>query len=131
MEKIQAGVFILYVTDQQRSTAFYRTVLNTEPVLDVPGMTEFQISRNMKIGIMPESGIARLICPAAPHPELGNGIPRSEVYLYVSDPQAYLDRATGAGATLISALQSRDWGDEAGYVMDLDGHILAFAKEKV
>lgn len=35
--------FILYVADQARSRDFYRTVLATEPTLDVPGMTEFDL----------------------------------------------------------------------------------------
>ena len=35
--------FILYVSDQKHSAAFYSTVLGKDPILDVPGMTEFSI----------------------------------------------------------------------------------------
>lgn len=35
--------FILYVADQARSTAFYSTLLNRAPTLNVPGMTEFEL----------------------------------------------------------------------------------------
>jgi hypothetical protein len=38
-EVMQAG-FILYVQDQQRSRDLYRVLLDREPMLDVPGMTE-------------------------------------------------------------------------------------------
>ena len=33
--------FILYVSDQSKSSAFYRNVLDQEPALDVDGMTGF------------------------------------------------------------------------------------------
>lgn len=36
--------FILYVEDQGRSTEFYTRVLGREPSLNVPGMTEFELS---------------------------------------------------------------------------------------
>lgn len=36
--------FILFVADQTRSTEFYRKLLDKEPVLEVPGMTEFELS---------------------------------------------------------------------------------------
>ncbi len=36
-------MFILYVSDQQVSRDFYAAGLGLEPVLDVPGMTEFNL----------------------------------------------------------------------------------------
>ena len=67
--------FILYVKNQQRSTVFYAELLKMDPILDVPGMSEFQLSEYCKLGIMPEQGIANIITPKMPHPELGNGFP--------------------------------------------------------
>lgn len=131
MNQVEAIIFIIYVANQDRSADFYKKLFNVEPVLHVPGMTEFWVSSNLRLGIMPETGIAKLICPMAPHPQLGNGIPRSELYMYVPMPQDYIDRAIGAGARLISGLQERDWGEEVGYLSDIDGHILAFAKKCV
>lgn len=121
--------FILYVKNQQAAKQFYRTVLELEPVLDVPGMTEFLLAPGCKLGLMPENGIARIICPALPHPAEGRGVPRCELYLYTDRPVEMLDRALAAGATAISSIQPRDWGDEAGYCADLDGHVLAVVKE--
>ena len=121
-------IFIIYVADQQKSKDFYENVLQQKPVLDVPGMTEFQINEHTKLGIMPEKGIANILGKETPHPSTGNGIPRSEIYLYTDHPSQYYLRAIETGAKVISPLQIRNWGDEVAYCADLDGHILAFAK---
>lgn len=120
--------FILYVSDQKRSTEFYKKVLSTEPVLDVPGMTEFQLSGECKLGLMPEAGIVNILKDTVPHPSLGNGIPRSELYLFVNHVEAYFRRSLASGAKPVSNPAARDWGDLVAYVSDPDGHILAFAE---
>ena len=118
---------ILYVADQEKSVAFYQEVFQLKPTLNVPGMTEFTLFENCKIGLMPEDGIAKIITPAAQHPKLGSQIPRCEIYLRVMAPQEYILRALDIGAKEVSEFSKRDWGDTVGYVSDLDGHILAFA----
>ena len=122
--------FILYVKDQYRSTQFYKNLFSEEPVLDVPGMTEFKIFDDAFLGVMPEHSIAEILGPEVPHPETGNSIPRCEIYLKVENPGIYLKRLVSAGGKLISSVKLRSWGDEAGYGADPDGHILAFAKKK-
>jgi len=120
--------FILYVANQEKSTLFYANLLNLQPVLHVPGMTEFLLAEHTKLGLMPENGIAKILGAATPHPNSGNGIPRCELYLKVKDAQQYINRGLETGAVLISPLQNRDWGDKAGYIIDVDGHVLAFAE---
>jgi len=119
--------FIFYVGDQVRSTAFYAAALGYAPRLNVPGMTEFALPGGAVLGLMPESGIVALLGPSLPDPRHGSGIPRAELYLLAADPGAAIKRAIGAGAIPLSPLQPRDWGHVAGYVLDLDGHVLAFA----
>lgn len=121
--------FILYVADQQRSKHFYGQVLELQPVLDGPGMTEFELAPNCKLGLMPETGIAKIISPPLPHPATGTGIPRCELYLHVENAVAYCQRAIILGGNLISEVQPRDWGHTVGYVADPDGHVLAFAEQ--
>ncbi len=118
---------ILYVKDQTRSAEFYARVLACQPSLNVPGMTEFVLSETCVLGLMPEAGIKRLLENALPDPARGAGIPRAEIYLRVKDPAAYHRRAIEAGATELSEMQDRDWGDRVAYSLDLDGHVLAFA----
>lgn len=120
--------FILYVSDQAASTAFYQEILGKAPVLNVPGMTEFLLSEDCKLGLMPNHGIAKIIADRLPHPERGTGIPRSELYLYVDQAAERYQRAILAGAKAVSPVSVRDWGDRAGYVADRDGHVIAFAE---
>ena len=121
---------VLFVSDQQKSRDFYSTVLGIQPDLDVPGMTEFVLADNLKLGLMPENGIAKILADKAPHPSTGNGIPSCELYLYADNIEEAFDRAIKAGAKEISRIQERDWGDMVGYLADFDGHIIAFARWK-
>lgn len=121
---------ILFVQDQKVSTEFYSKLFNRNPELDVPGMTEFRVFENGYIGLMPNNGIAKIIADNSPHPQLGTGIPRCELYLLVDDAAKAYHHAISIGAKIISPLQDRDWGDIAGYVADPDGHIIAFAETK-
>ena len=119
---------ILYVADQQRSRDFYSAILQKQPVLDVPGMTEFDLAEGLKLGLMPEKGIAKILSDKTPHPETGNGIPRCELYILSEAVEDSYKRALAAGAKEVSPVSDRDWGDRVGYAADHDGHILAFAK---
>lgn len=120
-------LFILYVKDQHASRDFYRLVLDKEPILDVPGMTEFLLEDNCKLGLMPETGIVKILGDKTPHPASGNGIPRCELYLYVNDVEETYARLKGMAITEFSPLYDRDWGDRAAYFADADGHIIAIA----
>lgn len=118
---------ILYVQDQAAATAFWRAVLDRPPNLDVPGMTEFPLGTQVVLGLMPEAGIRSLLGPSLPDPAAAHGIPRAEVYLVTDDAAACHARALAAGATELSALARRSWGDDVAYSLDPDGHVVAFA----
>jgi uncharacterized glyoxalase superfamily protein PhnB len=129
VKHIQLIETILYVNDQQASTAFYTKLFRQKPYLNVSGMTEFKLAENCKLGLMPNKRIAKILSEKTPHPDLGNGIPRCELYLYVENIQLEFDNATKIGAKFISEIQVRDWGDRVCYFSDIDGHIIAFAEK--
>lgn len=129
MKHIQQIETILYVSDQQASAAFYSKLFRQKPDLDVQGMTAFKLSENCTLGLMPNKGIAKILSNKTLHPDLGNGIPRCELYFYVENIQLEFDNAIKIGAKLISPISRRDWGDKACYFADLDGHIIAFAEK--
>jgi len=129
MRHIQFIETILYVNDQEASTDFYSKLFRQNPDLNVPGMTEFKLAENCKLGLMPNKGIAKILSGKTPHPEQGNGIPRCELYLYVDNITLEADNAIEIGAKLISPVEDRDWGDKVCYFADPDGHIIAFAKK--
>ncbi|MDD2986079.1 lactoylglutathione lyase [Flavobacterium sp.] len=122
--------FILYVANQEKSSYYYQQLLEIIPSLNVPGMTEFELTDGVKLGLMPEDGIAKIVTDKAPHPKLGNGIPRCELYLKIKNAAEYLKRGVLLGGKEISELKNRDWGDKVGYISDLDGHIIAFAESE-
>lgn len=122
-------MFILYVGDQEAATRFYASALAAEPVLNVPGMTEFDLGGASSLGLMPEAGIQRLLGDALPDPAAGGGAPRAELYLNVSDPAHHHTRALAAGARELQPPKPMPWGQEVAYCLDPDGHVLAFAKD--
>ncbi len=126
---MHAAHFILYVANQAASTAFYREALALAPRLDVPGMTEFVLGNGAILGLMPEAGAKRLLAPIAE--SIGHTqSPRAELYLVVDDAEAAHQLALRAGARELSPVAPRDWGHDAGYALDPDGHVLAFASEQ-
>jgi predicted enzyme related to lactoylglutathione lyase len=128
-EHIKSIEIILYVRDQSTSCRFYESLFRRKADLNVPGMTEFNLSMECKIGLMPNKGIAKILENKTPHPDLGNGIPRCELYLAVDDIQYEFDNATRIGTKLISPIMHRDWGDHVCYFADPDGHVIAFAEK--
>lgn len=129
MKQIRHIETILYVRDQQASTTFYTALFRQAPDLHVPGMTEFKLSDHCKLGLMPNKGIAKILKDKTPHPDEGNGIPRCELYFQVENIELEHENALKCGATSISPIEDRDWGDRACYFADLDGHIIAFAEQ--
>jgi len=119
---------IFYVSDQYRSCGFYENLLGIAPVLNVPGMTEFELKDGVKLGLMPEGGIAKIITPALPHPQEASGIPRCELYLFVEDVAMAYKNALELGARAVSPVIDREWGDRVAYIADPDGHVIAFAQ---
>jgi uncharacterized glyoxalase superfamily protein PhnB len=121
------ALFIFYVADQEKSAKFYSSVLAQTPTLDVPGMTEFELNDGSLLGLMPESGIKKMLGNDLPDPASAQGVPRAELYLILNNPEEYHARALQSGATELSPMQDRPWGDRAAYSLDPDGHVLAFA----
>ena len=93
-------------------------------------MTEFVLADNLKLGLMLEAGIAKILSDKTLHPSVGSGIPRCELYLHADNVEQAFDRTVKAGATEISRIKDRNWGDTAGYLADFDGHIVVFASKK-
>jgi len=116
--------FVLYVADQRKAAEFYSAVLDLQPTLDVPGMTEFVLSEDAVLGLMPIEGAERLLRLAMPE----TSGPRTELYLVVESAGAYHSRAVASGARELSPFAVRDWGHAVAYSIDADGNVLAFAE---
>jgi len=126
---MREAYFIIYVTDQRQSADFYRKVLGREPIIDVPGITEFPLRDGTILGVMPVTSAAKLIGAAHFSESPPQRAPKAELYLVVEDPGSYHARALANGATELSPMQERDWGHRAAYSLDPNGHVLAFAEK--
>jgi len=124
---IHAGMTILYVADQAAAAEYYRSLFQLNPRLHVPGMTEFQLSESLVLGLMPIKGISRLL---GQNWKTGddNASPKAELYLLVEDAAAWLTRAVALGGRMLMDVKIQNWGDRVGYCLDPDGHVLAFAE---
>jgi hypothetical protein len=126
MPIIQA-YFVLYVTDKARTAAYYRKVLDREPIVDTSSITEFELHPACVLAIMQPPEAEKLLgLPTAP---LQGGAAREELYLLVDDPDAFHHRALESGGRELSPLRPRKWGHLAAYSIDPDGHVLGFAKK--
>ena len=121
--------FIFYVKDQPASAAYYREVLAREPILDVPGMTQFRMLPGAILGLMSEGSAVRIFGGSLPSPAEGRGVPRAELYALVEAPHQFHARALANGGREVSPFSERDWGHRAAYSVDPDGHVVAFAEE--
>ena len=119
--------FIFYVSDQDKSAAYYKEVLGDEPIFEVPGITEFRLREGSVLGLIPIDSAKRLIGERV-FPSMSS-VPKEELYLVVNDPDGHHDRAVRCGARELSPMQLRDWGHRAAYSVDPDGHVLAFAEK--
>jgi hypothetical protein len=123
-------VTILYVQDQGYAKEFYKELSGVEPTVDVPGLTEFSLNQQIKLGLMPELGIYKILKDKVKDPRDGTGIPRCELCLFVEDPGYYYQKTIELGGIGVSEGTERNWGDSVAYCSDKDGHIIAFAKKK-
>jgi uncharacterized protein len=121
--EVTGAEVILWVSSQERSRAFWRIALGLEPVLDVAGMTAFDLD-GLRLGLMPREDIGALLGPAVLH---GDAAPDSELYLLVRDVETAFERLLAAGASPVALPAPRPWGDVAGYALDPDGHVIAVA----
>jgi len=124
---VREAFFLFYVKDQAASAAYYKKVLALEPILDVPGITEFRLLDGSVFAVMPTTSAAKLI-GARVFPS-GSDVPKAELYLVVDDAEACHARALRCGGVELSPMQRRDWGHRAAYSVDPDGHVLAFAEK--
>jgi len=112
--------------DVARLRKFYVSVFGWRAIVDVPGYVELDVSTELSVGLYVRGGFARNT-GEAPAPRPSYGTTASEIYLRVDDVRGALARLLSAGGRLLSAAAPRDWGDEAAYVADPEGNVVAVA----
>ncbi|MBI1317159.1 glyoxalase [bacterium] len=118
--------WIWFVDNPLHSAEFYGSVVERAPRLLLPTMVAFDIGPGMVLGLMRRQGIERLLGIETTSPRQAGA--QSELYWLRPDAAALYQRALSAGARNLSDFQDRDWGHRVAYVLDPDGHLLAFAE---
>lgn len=122
--------FIIYVEDQEKTKLFYELLFNKEPILDEPGMTEFELPDGSILGVMPIESIQKLFGSDFTNTHERKSLPQTEFYIIVENAIELHKRAIQLGATEIRKFDMMDWGDKVAYSINHDGHILAFAERE-
>lgn len=103
---------ILPVTDIEKAAAFYRALFEQSGERVSPGRHYFDL----------DGTILALYDPVADGDELRDGWRHHQnqyIYVAVDDLEAALARAQGAGATILTAIESMPWGERLFYARDL------------
>jgi catechol 2,3-dioxygenase-like lactoylglutathione lyase family enzyme len=121
------GLVILAVEDVSRAAGFYRDAFGWPATAETPVYVEFALPHGLRLGLYERHAFAKNP-GAAPAPRPPGALAGTELYLYPDDLEPALARIEEAGARLLSPLVPRDWGDEAAYYADPDGHVVVLAR---
>jgi uncharacterized glyoxalase superfamily protein PhnB len=124
---IRRVLLVLACEDVARARAFYVRALGWEVKADLPVYVEMAVPTGLRVGLYARDLYASNTGeppPSAPRA----GTTACELYLYVDDPRSALERLVAAGGRLLTPVAPRRWGDEAGYVADPEGNVVAVAR---
>ncbi len=120
----QVGYVILFVSDLERSVAFYRDVIGLPFKLRGDGYVEFA-TRGARFGLYDRNRLRELTGQGAEAP----GAPGGEVVFLVEDVDRETERLRGAGATILRGPVDRAWGHRTLHLLDPDGFVVELAEE--
>jgi predicted enzyme related to lactoylglutathione lyase len=120
-------LIVLACDDVARSKAFYLSAFGWRVVVDLAVYVELEVPTGLRVGLYARPGFERNTGQAsAARP--AQGTTACELYLRVDDVGAALARCLSAGGRLLSGPAPRPWGDDAGYVADPDGNVVAVSR---
>lgn len=122
------ALVILAVTDLRRSLPFYEAAFGWKPIVQVPVYVEFELPRGMRVGLYAREAFERNTGTPAGSP-LPARTTSTELYFFPDNLLQAISDLRSAGATELSPLAAREWGDEAAYFSDPDGNVLVVARE--
>ena len=118
---------ILAVEDLARAREFYERAFGWTPKVAFPVYAEYAVTGGASLGLYERRSFGKNTgrVPARVAP---GEIAGTEVYFRVDDLEGTIDRLTLAGASTLSPLALRPWGEEVAYFADLDGNVVAVTR---
>ena len=115
-------ILTLGVSDLDKATEFYKTVLGTPPNTSADGITFIELPGTW-ISLYPLDKLAEDISPGIPITRDGfSGVTLAYNARSREDVIAIVERAGSAGARIVKKPQETFWGGFSGYFADPDGH---------
>ena len=121
------GYAILFVSDLERSVAFYRDVLGLPFRFASESYAEFATD-GAKFSLFARSHLPQLIGREAPPGEAP--WPQGEVAFFVDDVDAEHERLARAGVRILAPPTDRPWGERTLHVADPDGNVVELTRPK-
>jgi len=121
------GYAILFVSDLERSVAFYRDVLGLPFRFASESYAEFATD-GAKFSLFARSHLPELIGREAPPGEAP--WPQGEVAFFVDDVDAEHERLARAGVRILAPPTDRPWGERTLHFADPDGNVVELTRPK-
>lgn len=118
---------IFATSDLEAALRFYSAAFGWKKVTETSVYAELELPRGMRLGLYEREAFAATT-KQEPLEAREGAITATELYFYVDDIDAMMERLSAAGAQVLSSLAERDWGDEAAYFADLDGNVIVIAR---
>jgi lactoylglutathione lyase len=122
---LRLGYAILFVTDLDRSVAFYRDLIGLPLRFQAEEYAEFE-TEGVKFALFPRTALPTLIgreAPPGPIPW-----PQGEVAFLCDDVDAEHERLRSAGVDVLMPPTDRPWGERTLHIADPDANVVELAQ---
>ena len=121
---MKLGYVILYVPDIAKAASFYEAAFGLTSQFVAPsGQFAAMDTGDTVLGFASESFVAGNVTDFARQRPGGN--PQAvEIAFIADDVAAAVERAAGAGATIVKRPEVKPWGQTVAYVRDLNGALV-------
>lgn len=123
------GVTILAVDNLERSLAFYAAAFDWSVRTQSGNYAELSLPGGMGLALCTREGFEKYITKSPPLSSAD--VSPVQIYLRTDDLPRAVAKLHAAGAKPLSKAAPRDWGEEAAYFSDPDGHVLVVARPLV
>lgn len=127
--RVELDSVIFAVSNLQASVQFYEKVFGWPRRIDAPVFVDLKIPCGGSLGLYQRENFA-INVKQEPHSTPSGSIAGVELYLQCQNPEKIAQDLEDAGATLLSPLAPRDWGDTVAYYADPDGNVIAIASKQ-